>query len=213
MNTSNDNNKQELQLIKTTDLDSSTQIAVEALYKVANEIGIKNGKWSSYQVALTQNIMTMMDLDIERRELEELSYTIDQRKMTAENELKNMRSLLESMRKDRDENQKIKIEHWQKQIPILKQQIEDETLKLEQLTHDTLNKNNITISEVVDLENQVYKKEKQLDETQRQLDQYSNLPCDMDQASMKAQEKLDLYNDLENKRELLLANISHSLHR
>ncbi|CAO3614755.1 unnamed protein product [Cunninghamella blakesleeana] len=167
----------------------------------------------SYQVALTQNIMTMMDLDIERRELEELSYTIDQRKMTAENELKNMRSLLESMRKDRDENQKIKIEHWQKQIPILKQQIEDETLKLEQLTHDTLNKNNITISEVVDLENQVYKKEKQLDETQRQLDQYSNLPCDMDQASMKAQEKLDLYNDLENKRELLLANISHSLHR
>ncbi|KAI9304083.1 hypothetical protein BJ944DRAFT_91573 [Cunninghamella echinulata] len=166
-----------------------------------------------YQLALTQNIMTMMDLDLERRDLEELSYTIEQRKIAAENELKNMRALLGNMRSHRDEKELPKVEYWQEQTSILKQKIEEDTLRLEKLTKETSNKMNITVTDTVQLENQVHKTEKRLDETKRQLNQYNDLPCDMDQATKKAQEKIDLYNELENERERLLASISHSMHR
>ncbi|KAI8339529.1 hypothetical protein BC941DRAFT_468800 [Chlamydoabsidia padenii] len=192
-------------LVTEHDLDPATRIALSALSKVARPLGIQNTSWSSYQITLTNSIMNMLDLELEHQDLDELSWTITKQRKSAEQELVCLKELLENLRQERAEEGMKQVETWQTQTIKLQQQIKQDTSNVTKI-------DNVNVTSIRQIEQETNEREKQLDLVKQQLAQYYDLPCDMELASIKLQEKLTTMDTLKKDRDKLLAVIARSMY-
>ncbi|SAM00709.1 hypothetical protein [Absidia glauca] len=162
-------------LVSDNDLAPASCVALSALSKVASQLGLENTSWSGYQTSLTRGIMDVMDLELEHQDLDELAWTISKQRRSAEQELVGLKELLENLQRQRVEKDEKDIETWRaltvKSEPLTEvKTVEGMTSlrRLEQVTNDH---------------------ENQLDKVKKQLEQYHDLPCDVQLGSVKVQEK------------------------
>ncbi|KAI8076738.1 uncharacterized protein BX664DRAFT_46031 [Halteromyces radiatus] len=199
--------------LNVEDLDPTTIIALDALSAIAKRMNIDQDKYSSYETGLTHTLMTTMDLELERQDLEELSWVVQKRKILAERELAALKELWSCMRQQRDEKEQPQVQQWQKETSTIKAQLEQDAHEYEKAMEQIKSRKDDTdVTAVSLLEQQTYQLEKQLDKTTQHLSQYNNLPADMDLATTMLQDKLDDSTKLERTRDRLLADIASSMY-
>ncbi|CAO3581005.1 unnamed protein product [Absidia cylindrospora] len=200
-------------MISNSDLDSTTVIGLDALAKVSKQLGLRKHAWSSYQSALSRDTMTMMNLELEKQDLDELSWTIEKRKKATELELETLKELLANMRHHRKEKEEKMVQQWQEEAVKLREQTRLQTSQYEETMEKTRARiDGATVTDVRLLESQTVEFEKQLDLVKKQLEKYYDMPPDTDWASLKMQEKLDIMTNLEKRRERLLEEIARSMY-
>ncbi|ORZ10490.1 hypothetical protein BCR42DRAFT_422497 [Absidia repens] len=200
-------------MISNSDLESTTLIGLDALSKVSTQLGLRKYNWSSYQTALSRDTMTLMNLELEKQDLDELSWTIEKRKKTTEQELETLKELLANMQQQRKEKEKKMVQQWQEDAEKLREQTRLQTKQYETATEKAKTRiDDATVTNIRLLEYQTVELEKQLDLVKKQLEKYYDMPPDTDWANIRMQEKMDIMTNLEKRRERLLEEIARSMY-